>query len=115
LRVGTVAIGNIFYIQDDFYPRHQDKLSPILKCPYIVEAFLNGQYAAARRSRETGRWENVYAPNRTDLAVVRCLRTDRRKEVLIRTLQFHEELGLTKGTNHYPDLPVLRRTIRMVR
>jgi hypothetical protein len=71
-----------------------------------VEAFLNGTMAAARRNRDTGRWEDVYTIGRSDMALVRSLRDRSRvQEVAVRTLIVHDDLCLWKEPTHYPTLP----------
>ena len=97
---GTIAIGSVFYLQDDGYWRARFRGAAICRAPWIVEAFLNGQYHAARRDPATGHWLSIYAANRTDLALVRSLRDGRRATVAIRTLQLHEDEGLG-----WPDNP----------
>ena len=70
LGVGTIALGSIFYLQDDGYWRARFGRAAVCRTPWIVESFLNGQYHAARRDPATGHWLSVYAANRTDLAVM---------------------------------------------
>lgn len=55
LGVGTVALGSIFYIQDDRFWRDRYRGRPCLRHPWIVEAFLNGELHAARRDPISGR------------------------------------------------------------
>ncbi|WP_338929221.1 hypothetical protein WDZ11_22290 (plasmid) [Roseomonas mucosa] len=105
LGVGTIALGSVFYLQDEGYWRARFRAAPIARVPWIVEAFLNGQYHAARRDPATGHWRSVYVPNRTDLALLRSLRDGRRAAVAIRTLQLHEEEGFAWPDNRYPPLP----------
>ena len=69
---------------------------------------LNGTISAARRNRDTGLWEDVYAAGRSDMALVRSLRDGRRRQVAVRTLILHEEHGLSIGPCGYPDLPDMR-------
>ncbi|MDT8350954.1 hypothetical protein [Roseomonas mucosa] len=107
LGVGTVALGSIFYLQDDGYWRARSGRTAVCRTPWIVESFLNGQYHAARRDPATGHWLSVYAANRTDLAVLRSLRDGRRLNVAIRLLQLHEDEGFGLSDNHYPTLPSL--------
>ena len=100
LGVGTIALGSVFYLQDDGHWRARFRGGASCRAPWIVEAFLNGQYHAARRDPDTGHWLSVYVANRTDLALVRSLRDGRRRTVAIRVLQLHEDEGLG-----WPDNP----------
>ncbi|MHB0726991.1 hypothetical protein ACX4MZ_06400 [Roseomonas mucosa] len=108
LRVGVVALGSIYYLQDEGFFRDRFDGRAIYRNPWIVEAFLNGQYHAARRDPETGRWVSVFMAGRSDLAVVRSLRDGRCQEVAVRILQLHDDLGLWKAPTGYPTLPDLR-------
>ena len=72
-----------------------------------VEGFLNGTCAAARRNRDTGRWEDVTVSGRSDTAVVRSLRDGRRSTVAVRFLELHDDLGLTLQPTTYPSVPDL--------
>jgi hypothetical protein len=74
LRVGVIAVGSIYYLQDQafFHDRYGGRA--VCRTPWIVEAFLNGTMAAARRNRDTGRWEDAYTIGRSDMALVRSLR-----------------------------------------
>ncbi len=115
LRVGVVAAGSIFYLQDEafFCDRHGG--TAMCRTPWIVEAFLNGTMGAARRNRDTGRWEDVFLSGRSDMALLRSLRDRRQlRQVAVRTLILHDDLGLTKGTTAYPTLPDVHR-LRPVR
>jgi hypothetical protein len=78
LGVGVIPAGAIFYIQDEGWWRDRYRGAPICRNPWIVEAFLNGTIGAARRNRQTGLWEDVYAAGRSDMALVRSLRDGRR-------------------------------------
>ena len=109
LGVGTVALGSIFYLQDDGYWRARFGRTAVCRTPWIVESFLNGQYHAARRDPSTGHWLSVYVGNRTDLAVLRSLRDGRRQTVAIRILQLHEDEGFGLPDNRYPALPTFSR------
>ena len=109
LGVGTVALGSIFYLQDDSYWRARFGRTAVCRTPWTVESFLNGQYHAARRAPATGHWLSVYAGNRTDLAVLRSLRDGHRQSVAIRLLQLHEDEGFGLPDNCYPILPTLSR------
>ena len=107
LGVGPIAIGSVFYLQDDGYWRARFRGAAICRAPWIVEAFLNGQYHAARRDPVTGHWLSIYAANRTDLALVRSLHDGRRATVAIRTLQLHEDEGLGWPGNPRPRPPAI--------
>jgi hypothetical protein len=107
LGVGVVATGSIYYLQDrDFF---HDRFGgrAICRNPWIVESFLNGTCAAARRNRETGRWEDVTISGRSDTAVVRSLRDGRQRTVAVRVLELHDDLGLTMQPTTYPSAPDL--------
>ena len=82
--------------------------APICRNPWIVEAFLNGTLAAARRDPETGMWQDLYLAGRSDAALVRSLRDGRRQRIAVRVLILHEEHGLAAEPCAYPDLPSLR-------
>ena len=105
LRVGIIPAGAIFYIQDDGWWRDRYRGRPVCRQPWIVEAFLNGTVGAGRRDAETGLWESVFVAGRSDMAVVRCLRTGRRREIAVRLLILHEDMGLRRDEATYPDLP----------
>ena len=108
LGLGVVPVGAIFFIQDEGWWRDRYRGAPVCRTPWIVEAFLNGIIGAARRNRDTGRWEDVHAAGRSDMAVVRSLRDGRRREIAVRRLILHEEHGLAVEPCGYPDLPDLR-------
>ena len=108
LRVGIIPVGAIFYIQDEGWWRDRYRGAPMCRNPWIVEAFLNGTIAAARRNRDTGLWEDVYFARRSDMAQVRSLRDERSRRIAVRTLILHEDHGLTAGDVGYPRLPDLR-------
>ncbi len=105
LRVGIIAIGAIFYIQNNGWWRDRYRGKPVCRHPWIVESFLNGTMGASRRNRETGLWESAYRSGRSDVAILRSLRDGRRQEVAVRILVLHEDEGLTAGTSDYPTLP----------
>ena len=110
LRVGVVAAGTIFYLQNRefFDARHGGQA--VCRVPWQVEAFLNGTVGAARRNRVTGLWESTFWAGRSDMAVVRSLRDRRQvRHVAVRTLIAHDDLGLTKGMAAYPSLPDVAR------
>ena len=94
LGIGVIAIGTIFYVQDEGWWRDRYRGAPIRRNPWIVDAFLNGTMGAARRNRATGLWEGLYLAGRSDMAVVRSLRDGRRRQVAIRTLILHQDHGL---------------------
>ena len=105
LRVGVIPAGAIFYIQNDGWWRDRYRGRPVCREPWIVEAFLNGTLGAGRRNRETGLWESVVIAGRSDMAVIRSLRTSRRREIAVRLLILHEDTGLRRDAATYPDLP----------
>ncbi len=107
LRVGVIPAGAIFYIQEDFWWRDRFRGWPTCREPWIVESFLNGIIAAARRDPDTGFWVNVYAARRSDMAVIRSLRSGRRQQIAVRTLILHEDEGLRRDEAAYPSLPSL--------
>jgi hypothetical protein len=80
----------------------------VCRNPRIVKAFLNGTFAAARRKRGTGHWEDAAISGRSDMAVIGSLRDGRRTTVTVRFLELHDDLGLTKQPTIYPSLPDLR-------
>ncbi|GBQ28175.1 hypothetical protein AA700_1668 [Acidiphilium acidophilum DSM 700] len=105
LRVGTIAIGNTYYLQDDGWWRDRYRGKPVFRNPWIVEAFLNGVCAASRKNPTTGRWDDVYLTGRSDRAVIRSLRTGQRRTVAVRTLHLADEQGHHKTWPAYPDQP----------
>ncbi len=114
LRVGVVAAGSIFYLQDEAFFRDRHGGTAVCRTPWIVEGFLNGTMGAARRNRDTGRWEDVFLSGRSDMALLRSLRDRRQlRRVAVRTLILHDDLGLTKGTTATPTLPDVHRLRRM--
>jgi len=108
LRVGVIAVGSIYYLQDRTYFDSRFRSQAICRTPWQVQAFLNGVLHAARRNRDTGLWEDRYRSGRSELAVVRSLRDGRQRTVAVRLLLLHDELGLTKGITAYPTLPDLQ-------
>ena len=108
LRVGTIPVGAIFYLQDDWWWRDRYHGAPVCRDPCIVEAFLNGFVHASRCNRAPGQWESTYAAGRSDMAVVRSLRDGRRYQVAVRVLVLHEEHGLAREPVGYPSLPDMR-------
>ena len=115
LGVGVIPVGAIFYIQDEGWWRDRYRGAPICRNPWIVEAFLNGTLAAARRDPETGMWQDRYLAGRSDIAVVRSLRDGRRRRIAVRILILHEEHGLAAQPCGYPDLPSLQLHDRSAR
>ena len=109
LRVGTIAVGTIVYLQDQAFFRDCYANQPVCRTPWLLEAFLNGQLHASRRDRDTGLWESAFRSGRSDMAVVRSLRDWRVvRQVSVHTLLVHDDLGLTKGFSGYPTPPDLR-------
>ncbi len=110
LRVGVVAVGSIFYLQDEAFFRDRHGGTAVCRTPWIVEGFLNGTMGAARRNSDTGLWEDVFLSGRSDMALVRSLRDRRQvRRVAVRTLILHDDLGLAKGVTAYPTLPDVHR------
>ena len=109
LGVGVIPVGAIFYIQNEGWWRDRYRGAPICRNPWMVEAFLNGTLAAARRNPETGMWQDLYLAGRSDTALVRSLRDGRRYRIAVRVLILHAEHSLAAQPCAYPDLPSLRR------
>jgi hypothetical protein len=110
LRVGTVAAGEIFYLQDEGFFHDRFGGTAVCRTPWQVLGFLNGTMSAARRNSDTGHWEDAYRSGRSDMALVRSLRDSRiLRQVAIRTLVLHDDLGLVKQPTCYPTLPDVRR------
>ena len=107
LGVGVIATGSIYYLQDRGFFHDRFGGRAICRNPWIVEGFLNGTCAAARRNRDTGRWEDVTLSGRSDTAVVRSLRDGRQRTVAVRVLELHDDLGLTMQPTIYPSVPDL--------
>ena len=59
LRVGTIPVGAIFYLQPDHWWRDRNRPNPACQNPVIVEAFLNGVMHACRRDAHTGQWRDA--------------------------------------------------------
>lgn len=93
-RIGVIPAGAIFYLQDESWWRDRFRGRPSCREPWIVESFLNGTVAAARRNPVTRLWEDSYYARRSDTAIVRSLRSNRRRVILVRTLILHEDEGL---------------------
>ena len=108
LGVGVISIGSIYYLQDRGFFHDRFGGRAVCRNPWIVEAFLNGTFHAARRNPETGFWEDVVISGRSDTAVVRSLRDGRRTTVAVRFLQVHDDLGLSKQPTSYPSFPESR-------
>ena len=108
LGVGVIAVGSLYFLQDEGYFRDHHGGRAVCKAPWQVEAFLNGMMNASRRDRATGHWESTFVSGRSDMAVVRSLRDGRRRTVAVRLLILHDELGLTKGITGYPAMPDMR-------
>jgi hypothetical protein len=105
--VGVIAVGSIYYLQNDSYWRDRFRGAPVSRNPWIVLAFLNGVVAASRRSVATGKWEDVFVSGRSDVALVRSLRDGRIRKIAVRTLILHDDLGMCKQATKYPSLPRL--------
>ena len=107
LRIGVIAAGSIYYLQDlEFFSRFGGPAT--CRDPWMVESFVNGTIAAARRNKESGMWEDVYFAGRSDAAIVRSLRSGRRVQISVRLLILHDDLGLTKGVTNHPTRPDMR-------
>ena len=105
LRIGTIAIGSIYYIQPDHWWRERFRGKAECREPWMVEAFFNGTIEAARRDPETREWRSLYITGRSDFALIRSLRTGRRERIAVRILQLHDDEALCAGSPHYPALP----------
>lgn len=105
LGVGVIAVGSIYYLQDEDFWRDRYRGRPVCRNPWIVEAFANGTLAAARRNPLSGQWEDRYVSGRSDRALVRSLRDGRVKTVPVRILILHDDLCLWKEPTAYPGLP----------
>ncbi|NPD70283.1 hypothetical protein HN018_24210 (plasmid) [Lichenicola cladoniae] len=112
LRVGVIAIGSIYYLQDQGFFRDRFGGTPVCRVPWMVEAFLNGTLGAAWRDPRTGQWESCFISGRSDLAVMRSLRDGRRQAISVRMLILHDDEGLWKLPTAYPDLPNTGRFYR---
>lgn len=105
LRVGVIAVGSAYYLQEAAFFRDRDGKAAC-RTPWTVEAFLNGICGAARRNRDTGLWEDAYRSRRSDMALVRSLRDRHQvRRVSVRLLILHDELGLWQQPTAYPTLP----------
>jgi hypothetical protein len=101
LGVGKIATGSIYYLQDRGVFHERFGGQAICRNPRIVEGFLNGTCAAARRNGDTGLWEDVTISGRSDTAVVRSLRDGRQRTVTVRVLELHDDLCLTMQPTTY--------------
>nr|WP_294516541.1 hypothetical protein [uncultured Rhodopila sp.] len=73
LRVGVIAAGSTYYLQNEAFFRDRYVGRAICRTPWLVEAFLNGTAGAARRNPDTGLWESATMPaGRTWRACGRC-------------------------------------------
>jgi len=104
LRIGTIAIGAIYYIQLDHWWRDRYRGAPTCREPWMVEAFFNGTVEAAYRDPETREWRSLYIRGRSDFALIRSLRSGCKQRIAVRTLQRHEDEGLSRGPQTYPIL-----------
>jgi len=110
LRVGVIAVGSIYYLQDREFFHNCSWGRAACRTPWMVEAFLNGTLGAARRNRDTGLWEDVYTIGRSDMALVRSLRDRARvQQVAVRILIVHDDLCLWREPTQYPTLPNAQR------
>ncbi len=108
LRVSIIAVGGIYYIQDESFFHDRYRGRAVCRTPWQIEAFLNGTCGAARRNRDTGRWESAYRSGRSDTALVRSLRDRRQvRRISVNLLAVHEDLGLWRDLPRYPSLPDL--------
>ncbi len=105
LRIGTIASGAIYYIQPDHWWRDRYRGAPTCREPWMVEAFFNGTVEAAYRDPETREWRSLYIRGRSDFALIRSLRSGRKQRIAVRTLQLHDDEGLSPGAQNYPTLP----------
>jgi hypothetical protein len=108
LRVGTIPSGAIFHLQDESWWRDRYRGRPVCREPRMVEGFLNGTIGAGRRNAETDRWEDVVIVRRSDMALIRSLRTGRRRQIAVRLLVLHEDMGLRVDAATYPTLPAIK-------
>ena len=100
LGVGTVAVGSMFYLQDQAFSHDRYGGRAVRKVPWQVEGFLNGMLHASRRDPDTGQWRSSFWSGRSDMAVVRSLRDGCRRTVSVRLLLLHDDLDLSKGITH---------------
>jgi len=105
LRIGTIAIGSIYYVQPDHWWRERFRGKAECREPWMVEAFFNGTIEAARRDPETREWRSIYITGRSDFALIRSLRTGRALRIAVRSLHLHDDEGLSHSVQNYPTLP----------
>jgi hypothetical protein len=105
LRVGTIAVGSIYYLQDEGWWRDRFRGKPQCCHPWIVESFLTGIQGAAHRDPVTGHWRSLHVAHFSDTALVRSLRDGRRSRIQIHTLQNHDDEALWHEPTLYPELP----------
>ena len=108
LRVGTIPSRAIVHLQDNSWWRDRYRGRPVCREPWMVEGFLNGTIGAGRRNAETGRWEDVVIAGRSDKALIRLLRTGRRRQIAVRLLVLHEDMDLRADAAPYPTLPAIK-------
>lgn len=94
LGLGVVDAGDILYLQDECWLSDRYRGQPARRAPWIVEGFLNGALGAAVRNPKSGKWESRVLAGRSDMAIVRCLRSGRRREIAVRVLVMHRDLDL---------------------
>jgi len=75
-RIGTIPVGTIIYIQDHVRPFTGIAAPPVMRNPWIVEAWVNRDYSRF----ESGKWITVKVAG-GHLAQVRSLRDGRRQFV----------------------------------
>lgn len=97
LRVGTIALGAIYRMPLGDYtgPRQ----------PWIIEAFLNGEYHASRRDPRTNKWLSVFISGRSERVLMRNLANGKRMTMATHWLV--SNACLFGDNNAYPDLPDL--------
>jgi hypothetical protein len=105
LHIGSIAVGSIYYLQDDSWWRDRFRGAPQRREPWIVDSFFNGTMGAARRDPTTGHWMSLYIAGRSDMALCRSLRTGRKRRVAVRLLHLHDDEGLSATINSNPDHP----------
>jgi len=58
LGVGVVAVGSLFYLQDEDFFRDRYGGRAVCRDPWQLVAFLNGVMHAARHDPDTGHWRD---------------------------------------------------------
>jgi len=92
VRVGTIPVGEIIYIQDGCRPFGRSQYADTVKrAPWIIEAWLPREVGAARKIN--GKYANSFRAG-GHLAQVRCLRTNRRK--IVADWILHQSIDLTE-------------------